>query len=320
MTNETGRERRSFAFHGYDYIPEPLGCKYDQRWDLENIDKLSQCHNNNRTLFFTGDSHMRMNMQWTDARLAGHPGTKYNPKFNDIRALYFPSSVNVSAQEMKETFYQENLNVLFHGNENLTSPVPPRFVLNMAPYGPEANEPQIPYPIEYPTRLNTTNQTEIYYTASAFLEHLQKNGFDMETSSLEFEKLMLPYDTFAFNFGAWAMHPEFMGVCRFFELWTNTLTRANSNFGIRWGKAPLDVIWMGIDAFPYNLPGQDPWHTWRSNQRIAVWTQYAEKLAIRRGYKRINTFGATLPWSQYYPAQDAIIDEFFHKLNLCGNP
>ncbi|ORY48572.1 hypothetical protein BCR33DRAFT_38884 [Rhizoclosmatium globosum] len=71
MTFETEREIRKHAFHKFIYIGEPIGCRYDQRFELEDLVEQAKCHNNNKTILLHGDSHLRVSTQTFDARLSG---------------------------------------------------------------------------------------------------------------------------------------------------------------------------------------------------------------------------------------------------------
>ncbi|ORY50347.1 hypothetical protein BCR33DRAFT_781096 [Rhizoclosmatium globosum] len=353
MNFETDRETRKFDFHKYFYIAEPLGCKYDQRFELEDFATLGKCHNKNNSILLHGDSHLRVSTQTIDARLAGHAGTKYNPKFELIHAKYYPPDTTITTAEL--TLRHHNNNVLFGDNEKIpphsqSLPNPPRHA-TLRPRIPRTqNRLPTPRPIQplahqrkrrilRPRQTPIPNNTEISFEFKRFLEQLVEGhphrGWDDNLNVNQIEATLYPYDAYVFNFAAWALQSERLGghytVQRFqnaLDFGTDLLTRVNSLRQVHFGKKEVDVVWMGITAFPvqedrrYRKEGD-----WRTNYRMRVLSEYAEKVARRRGFKILNTFEGSLPWTEFTkdgshfdstPAMDAWVDEVFHKLNLCG--
>ncbi|KAJ3066900.1 hypothetical protein HDU99_003700, partial [Rhizoclosmatium hyalinum] len=224
MNFETDRETRKFDFHKYFYIAEPLGCKYDQRFELEDFATLGKCHNKNNSILLHGDSHLRVSTQTIDARLAGHAGTKYNPKFELIHAKYYPPDTTITTAELTLTHTNKINNVLFGDNEKIPSTftVPPRILLDMRPYDPESHEPKIDFPLPDPSnpwhikekdasydpaKSPIPNNTEISFEFKRFLEQLVEGhphrGWDDKLNVNQIEATLYPYDAYVFNFAAW---------------------------------------------------------------------------------------------------------------------
>ncbi|KAI9334441.1 hypothetical protein BDR26DRAFT_988751 [Obelidium mucronatum] len=85
---KTPREVAGFKSHGYPYIWEPLGCRFDQRFQEHSN---SSCHSkNSQFIGIFGDSHTRVLTLGLAARLGGASGNVLkNIKYHHILNKFF---------------------------------------------------------------------------------------------------------------------------------------------------------------------------------------------------------------------------------------
>ncbi|KAI9337814.1 hypothetical protein BDR26DRAFT_863600 [Obelidium mucronatum] len=307
-TLETEREKYKFENYKKGYIWVPLGCRYDQLFEL---DTLSDCHaTRNFSMLMYGDSHNRVLWDAVDVRLAGskrHLGK--NPKDGDRDAW----------------FYQDRMTGLGHsGDGNLNGR---DYVLRNSILDKKAH------------KVTSLNRTRIRHLWGNYLQKLVFDHGDWDDAKkvVALDKELAEFDVFEFDWGHWGSGPEknngHFTVERYLdhlELASDYLVQINTRRN-RLGLEPLVVIWQGVNSIPLIKYEKHDWQVadqdWRNNYRFKVWSMFAERAMLRRGFRVINSFDITFPWIQEtedanhvhtLPALDAQVDELLHKLNICN--
>ncbi|ORY31534.1 hypothetical protein BCR33DRAFT_856901 [Rhizoclosmatium globosum] len=172
-----------------------------------------------------------------------------------------------------------------------------------------------------------------------FIDVIGYRWFDAKLKATGTEKLLLPFDTVVFTLAHWPSSGVEMGghfsLERYVDLIehiANSMERINQRRVLVHKKKPIHFIWMGVNAFTIKAEGKESLYDaqridWRTNYRLKVWSEYAERVFRRKGMSIMNSFDATLPWAQNSidgghfhgtPAMDAQVDELLHKLNICN--
>ncbi|KAJ3024253.1 UNVERIFIED_CONTAM: hypothetical protein HDU68_008263 [Siphonaria sp. JEL0065] len=313
MTLETERETYKFDNYKKGYIWAPLGCKYDQLFEL---DSLSTCHTKrNYSMLMYGDSHNRVLWDAVDVRLAGskrHLGK--NPKDGDRDAW----------------FHEDRMTGLGHSGDG-------KFAGREYALRPFVKE-KMNKDKKYVHNVMSLNHTRIRHLWGNYLQKLvhDHGEWDDAKKVVALDKELAEYDVFEFDWGHWGSGPEknngHYTVERFLdhlEVASDYLVQINTRRG-RLGVKPLTVIWQGVNSIPLIKYAAHDWQVadqdWRNNYRFKVWSMFAERAMLRRGFRVMNSFDITFPWIQEtedanhvhtLPALDAQVDELLHKLNIC---
>ncbi|ORY00848.1 hypothetical protein K493DRAFT_347649 [Basidiobolus meristosporus CBS 931.73] len=141
---------------------------------------------------------------------------------------------------------------------------------------------------------------------------------------------LLTYDTIVFNFAQWPASGPNNGGHWTTEKFLSRLTNVTDYLaGIRDSRPkgkPLRLIWHGIHAFSTTNPYSKSRIDWRTNPRLKNWNVFAEDIMKGHGIRSINSFQITYPMIDTSPdkahyfgtdAEEAIVDETLHKLDLC---
>ncbi|KAJ3066406.1 hypothetical protein HDU98_010307 [Podochytrium sp. JEL0797] len=310
MTGETEREKYKFENYKKGYIWAPLGCRYDQLFELN---ENSDCFNKrNYSIRLYGDSHTRVLSDTVDARLAG--STRHlskNPKGGDRDSLFYNDRISGTAYSGDGTFA---------GLE---------YSLRSSVQDPTSHV------------VSSVNRTRLQYISGPHIENLiaKQVGHDWDGEKMvtNFDKEMAEFDVLQFGFGHWASGPEENNGHFTVERWLDHVELAADYIQVmnwrrqRLGLKPMVVIWHGVNGFALKTD-PDAWlikaFDWRTNYRFKIWSMYAERAIARRaGFKMMNSFEMTFPWVQEsedgshmhtLPAVDAQVDELLHKLNICN--
>ncbi|KAJ3075873.1 hypothetical protein HDU98_006644 [Podochytrium sp. JEL0797] len=191
LTNQTARESRMFRYHHHPYIWEPLGCRFDQRFESgEN----SHCHaSRNTSIRALGDSQLRFLMAGVDGRFAGESGQEpiVHRKYNYLHTKYY------SANE------RAILGLSRRGEGGVTQR--------------DEGEGEVD-PVFQDTFDTSRNHTEIEFTFMAFMEKFLDTsafnayqGYDDSTNTFEAERMLLGVDKLVLDGGHWNMQSYSLG-------------------------------------------------------------------------------------------------------------
>ncbi|KAJ3009853.1 UNVERIFIED_CONTAM: hypothetical protein HDU68_002462 [Siphonaria sp. JEL0065] len=364
MTMETEREVYNVRNFGHPYIWEPLGCRFDQRFESHTN---SSCHSSQtQSIGITGDSHSRILTLGIDQRLSGITDGMFsqNVKYSHIHKKYFdPEDLKEHPEVHPRLEYDlevmrrkrrdddfESTSFTFTAEESLTNPendsvagdFHEREQINLVLQDhefPDEEEPDKEEQLDPLSYFNGLNSTEIEYKyrehMNLFIDPSSYRNYDAYILASEAEKELLQYDSVIFNVGHWPASGISNGghfsVERYIDMleYGSSFMQAINNRRYIHHKQPIDFIWMGVYAFHVNPDPtnfQAEYLDWRVNYRLKVWSDYAERVFMRRGWKMLNGFDITFPWTQespdmahYHttPALDAQVDEALHKLNIC---
>ncbi|KAJ3063402.1 hypothetical protein HDU98_000789, partial [Podochytrium sp. JEL0797] len=300
MTEETERERYKLRNYGHPYTWEPLGCRFDQRFELHSNDAC--LNRKNTSIEFFGDSQLRGVWFGVEARLLGSKDPYNNIKHHFLRAKFLnPQDVKGYPETPSKIDFSEGSDELPVGT--------PRGLVGVD------------------IKLRNSEHMNIFTELGMF-----KGGEDTSPA----EKELMDRDVAVLNT---AQHPAsgmFNGghftTQRYEHLLEYASDYAQFINGKRasYDKAPLEFIWLGNNGI-YTDPdlnsGAAKSKDWRTNYRMKIWGDFAERVLRRTGWKMINSFEHTFPWLQESPdhahmhttpALDAQVDKLLHKLNLCG--
>ncbi|KAJ3200095.1 hypothetical protein HDU82_009188 [Entophlyctis luteolus] len=304
----TRREKYKFENYGHPYIWEPLGCRFDQLFELgDNSTCISQ---RDYTVAMQGDSHTRVLWFLTDLRLKGskEPLEK-NLKHHYIRSKYY----DLNAMEPNVTNYIDlNEDGVYLGVEEDDSRLPMSGV-----------------DLEYCSRTHMNDWIE----SSKYVMQ-----WDESTSETVGEREQDKNDAIVLSVGQWPASGIWAGGHYTLEHYEDMveygmhrLELSNHRRVSMKEKKPWDVIWFGVPGFMQYTDGANhyaDWLDWRTNYRLKLYSDLANRVMLRYPHvKRMNTFDISFPWTQecpdgaHYlttPALDAMVDEFLHKLNLCN--
>ncbi|KAI9332088.1 hypothetical protein BDR26DRAFT_938116 [Obelidium mucronatum] len=299
MTNETEREVYKWQMYGHPYIWEPLGCRFDQKFELNsNSTCFTKTH---KSILVIGDSQARI-LSWAlDRRLSGSKDPLNEPakSYGGLHNRYY---------NPQETAHRGLPNkIILNRNDTVVS-----------------KEELERVTFKFQEYLNIFVDVSGYRT------------YDKKLNTSTTEKYLLDFDTVVFTVGHWpasAVHQgghfsveRYVDLLEYISGYMESINRGRQSLG----KQPLDFIWMDIYAFTIKLDPAVP-HAksidWRINYRLKVWSDYANQIFQRRGMKQLNGFDATLPWAQSTldgahfhgtPAMDSQVDELLHKVNVCA--
>ncbi|KAI9349720.1 hypothetical protein BDR26DRAFT_915394 [Obelidium mucronatum] len=290
MTEETPREVARMKAFGHPYTWEPLGCRFDQRFEEHSN---SSCHSKqSQFVGIFGDSHTRVLTMGLSDRLGGSlGGVPRNIKYFHIQSKFF------NPQDLKA-----------HPN---ASPV---LGLDLEKAGRRDDDA---IPQMYKGLKSTDIEYKYYEFINRFVDTTSYRGWNDEQKMDEAEM-----DILSGHFNTERYVDVLESVVSFLQ-WINSRRHLKN-------KKPIEFTWLGNVAFfmtPDKKSGHAVELDWRTNYRFKVWSGYAEKVFRRKGMKIMNSFDITLPWTQecpdhnhYHttPAIEAMLDEALHKLNLCN--
>ncbi|KAK9722500.1 hypothetical protein K7432_002604 [Basidiobolus ranarum] len=171
-------------------------------------------------------------------------------------------------------------------------------------------------------RTKVVGNVTLYHHKDVFLEDIVSRT----------AKELLQYDVIVFNFAQWPASGPKNGGHWTTEKYLSTLTNV-TNFLIdiqnsRPKEKPLRLIWHGIHAFSSVNPYSKSRVDWRTNSRLKNWDVFSEALMKAQKISAINSFHITYPMIDTSPdkahyfgtdAEEAIVDETLHKLDLCNS-
>ncbi|KAI8621258.1 hypothetical protein BC830DRAFT_1095439 [Chytriomyces sp. MP71] len=312
MTMETEREKYKFDNYHYPYIYVPLGCRFDQRFELHGNDSCISARKYH--VLVNGDSQSRLVWDQLDLRLAGDKTHhQENKKLGHRHTSYF-SAKDIKAVDLKK-------------RPNVTN----RF-------GHSTNDgPDNDIPLDDPRFKMNRLRTNFIGTVSHMNMHYEKiKDWDDEMQVTAADKFFGNFDAILVNVGHWPASGNWAGghfsIERYVDLIeyaSNFMLVLNSRRHI-FGKKAINYVWEGINAFKiepdsdgFAAKGKD----WRIDYRLRIFSDFAERTFRRRGIKMMNSFDMTLPWAQEswdkahlynLPALDAQVDELLHKWNICN--
>ncbi|KAJ3073604.1 hypothetical protein HDU99_001874 [Rhizoclosmatium hyalinum] len=316
MTMETEREKYKFDNYKHPYIYAPLGCRFDQTFELHGNDT---CMSNFTThLLINGDSQSRIVWDLLDARLAGHKESiQANEKLGNRDTLYF------STNDLKNFTQVKNRFLLKDDDEEPKKKAK------------DVNSGKV-VPVSDPRRkLHRLHSKYVGFETHLYSHINPIREWDDEKKVTSGDKFYSNYDAVLVNAGHWPASGLWAGGHFSIERYVDLIEYAsdfmlvlNSRRHI-FGKGPINYVWEGVNAFKiddnvegFAAKGAD----WRINYRLKIYSDFAERVFRRRGIKQMNSFDITLPWSQdspdgahlyTLPALDAQVDELLHKWNLC---
>ncbi|KAI8621247.1 hypothetical protein BC830DRAFT_297069 [Chytriomyces sp. MP71] len=300
INGETEREKYKLKNYNIPYIYVPLGCRFDQRFEMHANDSCINARTYHTLI--NGDSQSRNVWDLMDLRLAGITAKhEYNYELNHRETSYFAAA-------------------------DLPAGVANRYVAKDADM-PDAD-----------ARKGLKRLHNVYVgTETHLASHYDKiKEWDDQKKVSSVDNFFAPFDAVMVNVGQWSASGNWAGghfsVERFVDLIeyaSNSIAVVNSRRHI-YGKEQLNYVWEGINGFKietnkdgFAAHGAD----WRVNYRLRIYSEFAERVWRRRGVKMMNSFDMTLPWVQYspdsahvtnLPALDAQVDELLHKWNLCN--
>ncbi|KAK9722501.1 hypothetical protein K7432_002605 [Basidiobolus ranarum] len=144
------------------------------------------------------------------------------------------------------------------------------------------------------------------------------------------DSYLMSFDTLVFNFAQWpASGPAFGGhwtTERFLNALNNITDFLIGVQNRRPNERPLHLIWQGIHAFSMKNIYSKKRNDWRTLSRLKNWNRLAENMVRSKGIKTMNSFEITYSMldtspdnAHYYgtDAEEAVVDEAIHKLDLC---
>ncbi|KAJ3211861.1 hypothetical protein HDU82_004675 [Entophlyctis luteolus] len=300
----TSREQYKFQNYGHPYIWEPLGCRFDQLFELgDNTTCLST---SNYTVSMEGDSHSRVLWLLTDLRLRGSKqALEQNIKYHYLRSKYFDSTKMKSGESNSVEMSEDGM------------------------ASADDHRLQLPHlDFEYATRTHLNDWVDSG-------KYVTEGDGDLLESQAERDKdkndaIVLSAGHWPAS-GVWAgghfnipQYESFVEYAMQRVEWSNH-RRASLKKKDRW-----DIIWFGVPAFTQQSDSNNSYASrldWRTNYRLKLFSDVAERVVKRYPtVKVMNTFEIAFPWTQECPdgahflttpALDAMVDEFLHKLNLC---
>ncbi|KAI8615158.1 hypothetical protein BC830DRAFT_1168843 [Chytriomyces sp. MP71] len=307
MSLETEREKYKFNNYFQPYIYVPLGCRFDQLFELHENDK---CITARTTHTLTnGDSQVRTMWDLLDLRLAGS-----NATFQVNHNLEFRETSYFSAEELKSVNYTMHPDVTnrYKQRESDMHTEDPRFNMSRI----------------HNVYIGTETHMASHYNTI--------KEWDNEKGVSGADKFFGDYDAVLVNGGHWPASGNWAGghfsIERYVDLieYASNLVPVLNSRRHLFNKTTLNYVWQGVNAFkiepnPEDFAGRGK--DWRVNYRLRIYSEFAERVWRRRGVKMLNSFDITLPWAQYspdrahlywLPALDAQVDELLHKWNLCN--
>ncbi|KAJ3023213.1 UNVERIFIED_CONTAM: hypothetical protein HDU68_008734 [Siphonaria sp. JEL0065] len=298
ISGETDREQRYANEYQHKYVYEPLGCRFDQRFEPHANDTC--LNKRDFVVRFAGDSQTRWVATGTNARLRGEGkvgwGIEPSKYFNPSDLAEHPNVAPFVAggdADLKEDDVRYNLKGVF------------------VDYGDPAF-------LDY------------------FVDSDWVRNWDQEKQQTRTELELAKFDVVTFATGHWPSSGRYLGghfgVERYVKLLEYAATYMEEIQRRRplHGYKPIQFIWLGVNAFTLIEDHNHKYvgyKDWRNNYRIRVWNMFASELFQGYGFPRINNFEITLPWVQDsadqshldgLPGLEALVDEVLHKLNICN--
>ncbi|KAI8620459.1 hypothetical protein BC830DRAFT_1099302 [Chytriomyces sp. MP71] len=305
-------EREKYKVENYKipYYWVPLGCKFDQLFELGSD---NDCHNKNHSIKFFGDSQVRVSWDITDRRLSG---TK-EPLKNNVR------------EGGRANFYFGDASKNKHWLESDPERVEPAWERDRAPRRTR---------LEFAGRDGHLGWFSADYMHNPEYEREGHSGAEAETNGID-RKLKV-FDSILFNTGMWPMSGIRDGghftAARYRAMlfWIAESLMEIQHRRPTMKREPLTLVWHGLSAFPLtkakDIDGDAKKRKdWRNPYRLKLWSDIADEVfaghySLR--VRRINSFDMTLPFifdspdgGHFYmtPAVEAETDEILHKLNIC---
>ncbi|KAJ3030915.1 UNVERIFIED_CONTAM: hypothetical protein HDU68_007276 [Siphonaria sp. JEL0065] len=299
-------EREQYKYEAFKvpYFWMPLGCKYDQLFELNSN---SHCHDRNQSIKFIGDSQVRVAWDVLDRRLAGTKDLLSHNVHEGSRINYYVSDSD------KNKFWEDN------------KPI------------------RVPdWITERRTTIDFAGRDgHLHWFAKDYVdnpEYERDGNPESEAETNGIDRNLKRFDAMVFNVGMWPMSGIRDGghftAARFKAMlyWSaEAMMEMNRRRVIAMKREPIVIVWHGLASYPVftNFDDDDKKRKdWRSPYRLKIWSDIAEQVLSNYGIRRLNAFELTMPFiyetpdgGHYYktPAVEAETDEMLHKLNICGS-
>ncbi|KAJ3209142.1 hypothetical protein HDU82_001330 [Entophlyctis luteolus] len=270
ISNETVRERKYESMYGHKYIWEPLGCRFDQRFESRGNDSCLNLRD--FALKIYGDSQIRGAWFALDARLSGVD----EPVLNNIKwerafAKFFnPADIDKNkypnlTSKIEEAFRKGEI----EHNDTQLAEQDPRALLKGVTLG-----------------LEFWSHMEGFTDVKYFRDHKEGKGTPIEIE-------LAPYDAVVFNGAHWPSAGQWQGGHFTTERYVRLIEYAATymqEIGERRpseGYKPIDFVWFGANAMTL-IPGPKhkhiDWKDWRNIFRLKV--------------GRLREFRISTPWGK----------------------
>ncbi|KAJ3227936.1 hypothetical protein HDU81_006387 [Chytriomyces hyalinus] len=287
------RQQYKLKNNKHPYIWIPFGCHLDQTFELHANDSCFS--KKNQSIWFLGDSHVREAYNLVRFRLEGS-------KIAHLRRIK-----NAPGRQ------------LFFTNPKYNTANPN----SMIPAEDVAAPPE-----------SSTKHLKVSTYRDPFLKNIAaKVDTWMNHLSTTTDAIVLTVNHWPFagknQTGQWTMSRYTTYVEDIFRVLDEVHAER-----MRLGRPALNVIWLGVFAGHVwkrndeTLALRRSEKDWRTPTRLRVADKKAEEIARRRNYVRfVGGNSLTETWQQDsrdgthfqgLPANEAIVDEILHKLNLCG--
>ncbi|TPX75976.1 hypothetical protein CcCBS67573_g02776 [Chytriomyces confervae] len=290
-------ERQQYKLENYKqpYIWIPYGCRLEQTFELHANDSCFS--KRNQSVSFLGDSHVREAYNLVRFRLEGS-------KFAHLERIQNAPGKQLFFSNPKQN--PSNPNSIISAEDLDVSPEPPTAHLTLSTY-------RDPF-LTTITRKTNASMKDLSTTTDAIVLTLHHWPFAGKNQT-----------------GQWTMSRYTTHVNDIFKV----LDEVHGE-RVRLGRPPLNVVWLGVFAAHVwtrndtTLAIRTKEKDWRTPTRLRVADKKAEEIARRRSYVRfVGGNSLTETWQQDsrdgthfqgLPANEAVVDEILHKLNLCETP
>ncbi|KAJ3350864.1 hypothetical protein HDU83_009392 [Entophlyctis luteolus] len=295
------REKYKYEAFKVPYFWVPLGCKYDQLFELG---RNNNCHDRNRSIIFTGDSHVRITWDVLNHRFAGTKALLDRNIHEGSRKNYFYSD------QTKNVLWEERLEIKPAAAQDRRTA------------------------IDFAGRDGFLTWLSSDYSRNPGYE--PKGTPEREFETNEIDRRLKYFDSLVFNLGMWQMtairdggHFTSARYRAFLTHIAETMMEINRRRSAM-NREPMLFIWNGLPTYPVfqNFDEDDKIKKdWRSPYRLKIWSDIADDTLAKYAHmRRLDAFGMTMPFlyetpdSAHFfktPAVEAETDELLHKLNLC---